>query len=74
MRSILSVIVIIAICGCNGGMRSAFQRKERVYEPPRLGAEYRFEDGLRRQKNPQNLWSKQERKDMENGTLHPKNR
>lgn len=68
MRSALSIIIsfIILLCSCHGGgMRSAFQRKERLYQPPRLGAEYRFEDGLRRQKNPQNLWSKKERKEME---------
>lgn len=70
----LIVFSLIALFSCNGGgMRSAFQRKERVYEPPRLGAEYRFEDGLRRQKNPQNLWSKKERKEMEKmGRYTPK--
>jgi len=34
------------------------------YEPPRLGAEYRFEEGMRREKHPQYLFSNKERKDM----------
>ncbi|WP_343670288.1 hypothetical protein [Chitinophaga sp.] len=34
------------------------------YQPPRLGAEYRFEDGMRREKHPQYLFSNKERKDM----------
>ncbi|SFW25018.1 hypothetical protein [Chitinophaga sancti] len=34
------------------------------YEPPRLGAEYSFEDGMRREKHPQYLFSNKERKDM----------
>ncbi|RFM33732.1 hypothetical protein [Chitinophaga silvisoli] len=34
------------------------------YEPPRLGAEYRFEDGMRREKHPQYLFSNKERKDL----------
>ncbi|WP_341841191.1 hypothetical protein [Chitinophaga caseinilytica] len=75
MPSSISILILSAIvlCSCNGGMRSAFQRKERVYQPPRLGAEYRFEDGLRRQKHPQNLWSKKERKEMEKmGRYTPK--
>lgn len=75
MQRLLSILVLsaIALGSCNGGMRSAFQRKERVYQPPRLGAEHRFEDGLRRQKNPQNLWSKKERKEMEKmGKYTPK--
>lgn len=59
--SILSFTLLLYSCSRIGG---AFQRKERVYQPPRLGAEYRFEDGLRRQKNPQDLFSKKERKDM----------
>lgn len=75
MMSIRSILILsmIILCSCNGGLRSTFQRKERVYQPPRLGAEYRFEDGLRKQKNPQNLWSKKERKDMEkSGRYTPK--
>ena len=34
------------------------------YQPPRMGAEYRFEDGLRKEKHPQYLFSKKERKEM----------
>lgn len=34
------------------------------YEPPRLGAEYRFEDGMRKEKHPQYLFSNKERKEM----------
>ena len=68
MRFPLQIITILFITlllySCSS-VRGVFQRKERVYQPPRLGAEYRFEDGLRRQKNPQNLFSKKERKDME---------
>jgi hypothetical protein len=30
-----------------------------------MGAEYRFEEGLRKEKHPQNLFSKKERKEME---------
>ncbi|SFD78324.1 hypothetical protein SAMN05518672_103200 [Chitinophaga sp. CF118] len=36
----------------------------REYQPPRLGAEYRFEDGLRKEKHPQYLFDKKTRKDM----------
>lgn len=47
-----------------------FQRKQQVYQPPRMGAESRFEEGLRKEKHPQHLFSKKERKDMEKmGTL-----
>jgi len=40
-------------------------------EPPRLGAEYRFEDGLRKEKKPQYLFSKKDRKEMEKLGLPP---
>lgn len=62
---LLTVLSAMLLSACGGGFRSAFERKERVYQPPRMGAESRFEDGLRREKHPQNLWSKKERKDME---------
>lgn len=68
MRFLLQIVTTVSIAlllySCSN-VRNVFQRKERVYQPPRLGAEYRFEEGLRRQKNPQNLFSKKERKDME---------
>lgn len=68
MRFLLQIITILFITlllySCSR-VSGVFQRKERVYQPPRLGAEYRFEEGLRRQKKPQNLFSKKERKDME---------
>jgi hypothetical protein len=35
------------------------------YDPPKLGAEYRFEDGLKKEKKPQYLFSKKERADMD---------
>ncbi|RPD40717.1 hypothetical protein [Chitinophaga barathri] len=66
--------VALLLYGCSGSM-GVFQRKNQVYQPPRLGAEYRFEEGLRRQKNPQNLFSKKERKDMEKmGKITPQER
>lgn len=46
-------------------VRHAFERKERVYQAPRMGAEYRFDEGLRREKHPQNLFSKKDLKDMQ---------
>ncbi len=70
--SVLLLTVILYSCSSVGGM---FQRKQQVYQPPRLGAEYRFEDGLRKQKNPQELFSKKERKEMEKmGRLTPQER
>jgi hypothetical protein len=51
----ISAVFIITLSSC----------APRVYEAPRLGAEYRFEEGLKRQKHPQNLFSKQMRKDLE---------
>lgn len=54
----------LLLFGCSG-MSGVFQRKNQVYQPPRLGAEYRFEEGLRKQKNPQELFSKKERREME---------
>lgn len=53
----ISAIVVITLGGCASSSG--------VYKPPRLGAEYRFEDGLKRQKHPQNLFSKKMQKDLE---------
>jgi hypothetical protein len=40
-----------------------------------MGAEYRFDEGLRREKHPQNLFSKKELKDMEKtGTMSQQER
>jgi hypothetical protein len=46
-------VVVFSGCASNRG-----------YEPPRLGAEYRFEDGLRKDKHPQYLFDKKTRKDL----------
>ncbi|GEP96171.1 hypothetical protein [Chitinophaga cymbidii] len=56
----ISLGLLLLYCSCS---RNIFQRG--VYQPPRLGAEHRFEDGLRRQKNPQQLFSKKDRRHME---------
>jgi hypothetical protein len=48
------VVVLYTGCASNKGYQ----------EPPRLGAEYRFEDGLRKEKRPQYLFDKKTRKDM----------
>ena len=70
--TVLLLPLILYSCSRAGGI---FQRKEQVYQPPRLGAEYRFEEGLRKQKNPQQLFSKKERKEMEKmGRLTPQER
>lgn len=59
---VLFFTLLLFSCSGVGGV---FQRKSQIYQPPRLGAEYRFEEGLRKQKNPQELFSKKERRDME---------
>lgn len=68
MRSPLPITIVFCLVfvlySCSG-IRSAFQPKTKVYQPPRIGAEHRFEDGLRREKHPQNLFSKKERREME---------
>lgn len=46
------------------GTGCASSRGSGTYEAPRLGAEYRFEDGMKREKKPQYLFSNKERKDM----------
>jgi hypothetical protein len=48
--------VVVLYSGC------ASNRK--YQEPPRLGAEYRFEDGLKKEKKPQYLFDNKTRKDM----------
>ncbi|QEH43556.1 hypothetical protein [Chitinophaga sp. XS-30] len=62
ITAVVSCALLMYSCAT---VRSAFHRKERPYQPPRIGAEHRFEDGLRRQKNPQNLFSRKERREME---------
>lgn len=68
MRLTLQIVTIVSfvflVYSC-ARVRHVFERKERVYQAPRMGAEYRFDEGLRREKHPQNLFSKKERKDME---------
>ncbi|MRG48312.1 hypothetical protein GFS24_24565 [Chitinophaga sp. SYP-B3965] len=66
MRFPVQIIIGLLLLYSCSNVRSVFQRKQQVYQPPRLGAESRFEDGLRREKKPQNLFSKKERKGMEN--------
>jgi hypothetical protein len=48
------VVVFYSGCASNRGYQ----------KPPRLGAEYRFEDGLRKEKHPQYLFDKKTRRDM----------
>jgi hypothetical protein len=51
---ILAGILIISSCVTDRG-----------YDPaPRAGAEYRFEEGLRKEKRPQHLFDKKTRKEM----------
>lgn len=68
MRLTLQIIAllffVLLLYSCSS-VRGVFQRKQQLYQPPRLGAESRFEEGLRKEKHPQNLFSKKERKDME---------
>ncbi|MVT41924.1 hypothetical protein GO495_15140 [Chitinophaga oryziterrae] len=50
------VVVLYSSCALNNrGYQSP---------PPRMGAEYRFEDGLRKEKHPQYLFDKKTRKDL----------
>jgi hypothetical protein len=37
----------------------------KTYEAPKMGAEYRFDDGLRAEKHPDHLFDKKTRKEME---------
>ncbi|MGX5820343.1 hypothetical protein ACWKWU_19260 [Chitinophaga lutea] len=68
MRLLPQVVIVFCIAflllACTN-VKQAFQPKERVYQPPRIGAEHRFEDGLRKEKHPQQLFSPKEQKDME---------
>lgn len=74
MRLVTISFFLVLLYSCSGGPR-LLQRKERVYEAPRMGAESRFEDGLRREKKPQTLFSKKEQKEMRKmGTLTEKER
>jgi len=47
--------VVLSGCASNHGYQSP---------PPRMGAAYRFEDGLRKEKHPQYLFDKKTRKDL----------
>lgn len=60
--TVLSVVLFLYSCA---RVSHVFQRKERIYQPPRLGAEYRFEDGLKRERRPDDLFSKKDRREME---------
>lgn len=68
MRFIVQIVTALSFAlllySCSN-VRGVFQRKQQVYQAPRMGAEYRFEEGLRKEKHPQNLFSKKERKEME---------
>lgn len=48
-------VVVLSSCASNHGYQSP---------PPRMGAEYRFEDGLRKEKHPQYLFDAKTRKEM----------
>jgi len=55
---VLAGILTLSSCKTNQGF-------DRGYDPaPRGGAEYRFEEGLRREKKPQYLFDKKTRKEM----------
>jgi hypothetical protein len=72
---IVTITVIFLLLFSCSRVRHAFERKERVYQAPRMGAEYRFDEGLRKEKHPQHLFSKKERRDMEKmGTISHQNR
>ncbi|GAA0557419.1 hypothetical protein [Chitinophaga japonensis] len=67
----ISLGILLVYSSCS---HSVFQRN-RVYQAPRMGAESRFDEGLRREKHPQHLFSKKERRDMEKmGTLSQEKR
>lgn len=50
---------VIVFAGC------AMGNSNKIYQAPRMGAEYRFEEGLRPEKRPQYLFDKKTMKDME---------
>ena len=56
------ILLALFLYGCS---RSLFQKRDNIYRPPALGAESRFDEGLRREKHPQQLFSKKERREME---------
>lgn len=64
-RPIVTTLLFALLLYSCARVKHAFERKERIYQAPRMGAEYRFDEGLRREKHPQNLFSKKDRKDME---------
>jgi hypothetical protein len=64
------ILLIYSSCS-----RNILQRGDKYYSAPAMGAESRFDEGLRKEKHPQQLWSKKERKDMEKaGTVSPSER
>src|ERR1044072_5360274 len=74
-RQILTVFLFALLLFSCARVRHVFERNEHVYQAPRMGAEYRFDEGLRREKHPQNLFSKKELKDMEKtGTMSQQER
>jgi len=57
--------IVISFMMLAGIVSSTSCKTNRGYDPaPRAGAEYRFEDGLPKEKKPQYLFNKKERKDM----------
>ncbi|WP_298735470.1 hypothetical protein [uncultured Chitinophaga sp.] len=69
-RQIVTIFLFALLLFSCARVRQTFERKERVYQAPRIGAESRFDEGLRREKHPQQLFSKKELKDMEKmGTM-----
>lgn len=56
---------VTSYCVLAGLIAMVACRTNRGYDPaPRMGAEYRFEEGLRKEKKPQYLFDKKTRKDM----------
>lgn len=75
MRLPLLIVIILLFMFSCARVSHVFERKQRVYQPPRIGAEHRFEEGLRREKRPQELFSRKERRDMEKmGLITPRGR
>lgn len=59
--TVLCAVILLYSCS-----RGVFQSKSnQAYQAPAMGAESRFDEGLRREKHPQQLFNKKERKDME---------
>jgi hypothetical protein len=59
---ISTISFVILLYGCSKGVFQS--RNNKVYEAPAMGAESRFDEGLRREKHPQQLFNKKERADM----------